>query len=144
DKEGFLRTERSLIQTIGCAARHIKGKAILYADKLTDSMIKAIDETDRRRGIQMAYNKLHGITPQPINKKSSNAILSFLDASRRLNAGDLKIVDEHLDELSLEDIPELILLLEKQMKEAAKKMEFEEAAKLRDRIKYLRDKMLGR
>ncbi|MFM8004280.1 MAG: UvrB/UvrC motif-containing protein, partial [Dolichospermum sp.] len=79
-----------------------------------------------------------------INKKSSNAILSFLDASRRLNAGDLKIVDEHLDELSLEDIPELILLLEKQMKEAAKKMEFEEAAKLRDRIKYLRDKMLGR
>ncbi|MFM9158927.1 MAG: UvrB/UvrC motif-containing protein, partial [Dolichospermum sp.] len=64
--------------------------------------------------------------------------------SRRLNAGDLKIVDEHLDELSLEDIPELILLLEKQMKEAAKKMEFEEAAKLRDRIKYLRDKMLGR
>ncbi|MFM5888081.1 MAG: excinuclease ABC subunit UvrB [Dolichospermum sp.] len=144
DKEGFLRTERSLIQTIGRAARHIKGKAILYADKLTDSMIKAIDETDRRRGIQMAYNKLHGITPQPINKKSSNAILSFLDASRRLNAGDLKIVDEHLDELSLEDIPELILLLEKQMKEAAKKMEFEEAAKLRDRIKYLRDKMLGR
>lgn len=144
DKEGFLRTERSLIQTIGRAARHVKGKAILYADKLTDSMIKAIDETDRRRGIQMAYNKLHGITPQPIKKKSSNAILSFLDASRRLNASDLKIVDEHLDELSLEDIPELIILLEKQMKEAAKKMEFEEAAKLRDRIKHLRDKILGR
>nr|WP_174783527.1 excinuclease ABC subunit UvrB [Dolichospermum sp. UHCC 0259] len=144
DKEGFLRTERSLIQTIGRAARHIRGQAILYADKLTGSMIKAIDETDRRRGIQMAYNKLHGITPQQIIKKQTNSILSFLDASRRLNATDLKMVDEHLDELSLEDIPELITLLEKQMKEAAKKMEFEEAAKLRDRIKHLRDKMLGR
>jgi excinuclease ABC subunit B len=144
DKEGFLRTERSLIQTIGRAARHIRGKAILYADKMTGSMIKAIDETDRRRGIQTAYNKLHGITPQPIIKKSTNSILSFLDASRRLNATDLKMVDEHLDEISLEDIPELITLLEKQMKEAAKKMEFEEAGKLRDRIKHLRDKMLGK
>ncbi len=144
DKEGFLRTERSLIQTIGRAARHVKGKAILYADKMTGSMIKAIDETDRRRGIQTAYNKLHGITPQPIIKKQTNSILSFLDASRRLNATDLKMVDEHLDEISLEDIPELIMLLEKQMKEAAKKMEFEEAGKLRDRIKHLRDKMLGR
>ena len=144
DKEGFLRAERSLIQTIGRAARHINGKAIMYADNLTDSMIKAIEETDRRRGIQMAYNKLHGITPKPIVKKSSNAILSFLDVSRRLNASDLKVVDEHIDEFALEDIPELITVLEKQMKEAAKKMEFEEAAKLRDRIKHLRDKMLGR
>ncbi|PHJ58360.1 excinuclease ABC subunit B [Nostoc linckia z18] len=144
DKEGFLRAERSLIQTIGRAARHVQGQAILYADNLTDSMIKAIDETDRRRGIQMAYNKLHGITPKPITKKSSNAILSFLDVSRRLNATDLKVVEEHLDELPLEQIPELITLLETQMKEAAKKLEFEEAAKLRDRIKHLRDKMLGR
>ncbi len=143
DKEGFLRAERSLIQTIGRAARHVKGQAILYADNLTDSMIKAIDETDRRRGIQTAYNRLHGITPKPIVKKSSNAILSFLDVSRRLNATDLKVVDEHLDELPLEQIPELITLLETQMKEAAKKLEFEEAAKLRDRIKHLRDKMLG-
>ncbi|WP_071190684.1 excinuclease ABC subunit UvrB [Trichormus sp. NMC-1] len=144
DKEGFLRAERSLIQTIGRAARHIRGKAIMYADNLTKSMIKAIDETDRRRGIQIAHNKMHGITPQPIVKKSGNAILSFLDVSRRLNSGDLKVVDDHLDELSLEDIPELITLLEKQMKEAAKKLEFEEAGKLRDRIKHLRDKMLGR
>lgn len=144
DKEGFLRAERSLIQTIGRAARHIRGQAILYADNLTDSMIKAIDETERRRGIQMAYNKMHGITPQPIVKKSSNAILSFLDISRRLNATDLKVVDEHIDELPLEQIPELIGKLEEQMKEAAKKLEFEEAAKLRDRIKHLRDKMLGR
>lgn len=144
DKEGFLRTERSLIQTIGRAARHIQGQAILYADNMTGSMIKAIDETDRRRGIQTAHNRLHGITPQPIVKKSSNAILAFLDVSRRLNATDLKIVDEHLDELPLEQIPGLITVLEAQMKEAAKKLEFEEAGKLRDRIKHLRDKMLGR
>ncbi|MEH1940012.1 MAG: excinuclease ABC subunit UvrB [Nostoc sp.] len=144
DKEGFLRTERSLIQTIGRAARHVQGQAILYADNMTGSMIKAIDETDRRRGIQTAHNRLHGITPQPIVKKSSNAILAFLDVSRRLNATDLKVVDEHIDELPLEQIPGLITLLEAQMKEAAKKLEFEEAAKLRDRIKHLRDKMLGR
>ncbi|MDZ8053191.1 MAG: excinuclease ABC subunit UvrB [Aulosira sp. ZfuVER01] len=143
DKEGFLRAERSLIQTIGRAARHIKGQAIMYADNLTDSMIKAIEETDRRRGIQMAYNKMHGITPQPIVKKSSNAILSFLEVSRRLNATELKVVDEHIDELPLEDIPDLIAKLEAQMKEAAKQLEFEEAAKLRDRIKHLRDKLLG-
>ncbi|MBD2345316.1 excinuclease ABC subunit UvrB [Anabaena subtropica] len=144
DKEGFLRAERSLIQTIGRAARHIRGQAILYADNLTDSMIKAIEETDRRRNIQMAYNKLHGITPQPIIKKSGNAILSFLEVSRRLNATDLKIVEEHIDELPLEEIPNLIDKLEAQMKEASKKLEFEEAAKLRDRIKQLRDKLVGR
>ncbi len=143
DKEGFLRAERSLIQTIGRAARHVRGQAILYADRLTDSMVKAIDETDRRRGIQIAYNRMHGITPQSIVKKSSNAILSFLEVSRRLNGNDLKVVDEHIDELPLEQIPELIGKLEEQMKAAAKKLEFEEAAKLRDRIKNLRDKMLG-
>jgi excinuclease ABC subunit B len=144
DKEGFLRAERSLIQTIGRAARHVRGQAIMYADNLTDSMIKAIEETERRRGIQMAYNKMHGITPQPIVNKSSNAILSFLEVSRRLNAQELETVDQHLDELPLENIPELITQLEAQMKEAAKKLEFEEAAKLRDRIKHLRDKLVGR
>lgn len=144
DKEGFLRSERSLIQTIGRAARHVRGQAILYGDNLTDSMIKAIDETDRRRGIQLAYNKMHGITPQSIAKKSSkNAILAFLDVSRRLNSQQLEAVYEQVDELSLEEIPELIGQLELQMKEAAKKMEFEEAAKFRDRIKHLRDKLLG-
>ena len=116
----------------------------MYADNLTNSMVKAIEETDRRRGIQIAYNKMHGITPQTIVKKSNNAILSFLDLSRRLHGNDLEVVDEHINELPLEDIPELITVLEKQMKAAAKKMEFEEAAKLRDRIKNLRDKMLGR
>lgn len=144
DKEGFLRAERSLIQTIGRAARHIRGQAILYADNMTKSMIKAIEETERRRKIQIAHNQKHGITPQPIVKRSSNAILSFLDVSRRLNSSDLQIVDEHIDELPLEQIPDLVIQLEAQMKEAAKKLEFEEAAKLRDRIKHLRDKMLGR
>ncbi|AFY53000.1 Excinuclease ABC subunit B [Rivularia sp. PCC 7116] len=145
DKEGFLRAERSLIQTIGRAARHIRGQAILYADKMTDSMIKAIDETERRRGIQTAYNKMHNITPQPIvKKKSSNAILSFLEVSRRLNAQDLQVVDEHVDEIPLEDIPQLVNNLEAQMKDAAKNLQFEEAAKFRDRIKQLRDKLVGR
>ncbi|MGB3207292.1 MAG: excinuclease ABC subunit UvrB [Crinalium sp.] len=144
DKEGFLRAERSLIQTIGRAARHVRGQAILYADNLTDSMIKAIDETDRRRGIQFAYNRMHNITPQSIAKKSGNSILAFLDVSRRLNSQQLETVFEQADDLSLEQIPQLITQLEAQMKDAAKKLEFEEAAKLRDRIKHLRDKMLGR
>jgi excinuclease ABC subunit B len=145
DKEGFLRAERSLIQTVGRAARHIRGQAIMYADNLTNSMLKAIDETERRRGIQMAHNKMHGITPQPIaKKKSSNAILSFLEVSRRLNSQELQIVEEHLDEIPLETIPDLITKLEAQMKDAAKNLEFEEAAKLRDKIKSLRDKLVGR
>ena len=144
DKEGFLRAERSLIQTIGRAARHVRGQAILYADNLTDSMVKAIDETDRRRGIQFAYNRMHNITPQSIAKKSGNSILAFLDVSRRLNSQQLETVFEQADDLSLEQIPQLITQLEAQMKDAAKKLEFEEAAKLRDRIKHLRDKMLGR
>ena len=143
DKEGFLRAARSLIQTIGRAARHVRGQAIMYADNLTGSMIKAIEETDRRRGIQMAYNRMHGITPQPIIKKSNNSILSFLEVSRRLNGQQLE-TSALVDDLSLEQIPELISQLEGQMKESAKNLEFEEAAKYRDRIKHLRDKLLGR
>ncbi|RUS99190.1 UvrABC system protein B [Dulcicalothrix desertica PCC 7102] len=145
DKEGFLRAERSLIQTVGRAARHIRGQAIMYADNLTNSMLKTIEETERRRGIQMAHNKMHGITPQPIaKKKSSNAILSFLEVSRRLNSQELQIVEEHIDEIPLESIPDLITKLEAQMKDAAKNLEFEEAAKFRDKIKTLRDKLVGR
>ncbi|MEW6494686.1 MAG: excinuclease ABC subunit UvrB [Cyanobacteriota bacterium] len=143
DKEGFLRAERSLIQTIGRAARHVRGQAIMYADNLTNSMAKAIEETERRRAIQLEYNEKHGITPQSIVKKSSNAILAFLDVSRRLNSQQLEEVYEQADDLPLEQIPEVITQLEAQMKEAAKKLEFEEAAKYRDRIKHLRDKLLG-
>lgn len=143
DKEGFLRAARSLIQTIGRAARHVRGQAIMYADNLTDSMIKAIDETERRRGIQLAYNKMHGITPQPIVSRSGNSILAFLAVSRRLNAQQLEEVYQQADDLSLEEIPQLITQLEAQMKDAAKNLEFEEAAKYRDQIKHLRDKLVG-
>ena len=143
DKEGFLRAERSLIQTIGRAARHVQGQAILYADNFTDSMAKAISETERRRAIQLAYNEKHGITPQPIVKHSGNAILSFLAISRRLNAVELETAYEQIDELPLEEIPDLITQLEAEMKTAAKELEFETAAKYRDRIKHLRDKLVG-
>jgi excinuclease ABC subunit B len=143
DKEGFLRSTRSLIQTIGRAARHIRGQAILYADNLTDSMIAAIDETERRRGIQMAHNKLNNITPQSIVKSGSNSILQFLDLSRRLNAQQIETVIAHADELTLEQIPDAIVQLEAEMKTAAKDLEFEKAANLRDRIKQLRSKLVG-
>ncbi|MEB3309678.1 MAG: excinuclease ABC subunit UvrB [Snowella sp.] len=143
DKEGFLRSERSLIQTIGRAARHINGQAILYADNLTDSMLRAIEETERRRAIQQEYNEKNGIQPQAIQSRASNAILSFLDISRRLNAQQLEEVYEQADDLPLEQIPNVIHQLEDQMKEAAKKLEFEEAAKFRDRIQQFRDRLLG-
>jgi excinuclease ABC subunit B len=144
DKEGFLRAERSLIQTIGRAARHVQGQAILYGDNLTDSMARAIEETERRRVIQQQYNQENGITPHAIIRRKSNAILSFLEVSRRLNVQELEAVYEQKDDLALENIPELIGQLEKQMKEAAKNLEFEAAAKYRDRIKTLRDQLLGK
>ena len=146
DKEGFLRAERSLIQTIGRAARHIEGKALLYADNLTDSMAKAISETERRRAIQHAYNIKHGITPTPAGKRAGNAILAFLEVSRRLNDEQLEeAVDqaEH-NAVPLDALPELIQQLEEKMKAAAKNLEFEEAANLRDRIKGLRQKLVGK
>jgi excinuclease ABC subunit B len=143
DKEGFLRAERSLIQTIGRAARHVRGQAILYADTLTESMEKAIFETERRRAIQLAYNEKHGITPQPVKNSADNAILAFLEVSRRLNTQELETAYEQADDLPLETVPELITQLEAQMQEAAKNLEFEEAAQYRDRIKHLRAKLLG-
>lgn len=144
DKEGYLRAERSLIQTIGRAARHVNGQAILYGDNLTASMAKAISETGGRRTIQMEYNETHGITPQPIVKKQNNSILAFLEVSRRLKAEELDLVYEHASDIPMENIPELIGQLEAQMKDAAKKLEFEKAGEYRDRIKHLRDKLLGR
>lgn len=144
DKEGFLRSTSSIIQTIGRAARHIQGQAILYADNLTDSMARAIEETERRRNIQIAYNKRHNITPKPIIKNEENSILAYLDISRRLNSEQLEEVYEKSYDLPLEKIPALIEQLEAKMKQAAKDLEFEEAAKYRDRILKLRDRLLGR
>jgi excinuclease ABC subunit B len=146
DKEGFLRAERSLIQTIGRAARHIEGVALLYADNLTASMAKAISETERRRAIQHTYNENHGITPSPAGKRAGNAILSFLAVSRRLNDEQLDEAVEQAahNEVPLDSLPELITQLEDRMKAAAKNLEYEEAANLRDRIKNLRQKLVGR
>ena len=144
DKEGFLRAQRSLIQTIGRAARHVEGKAILYADNMTESMEKAISETERRRAIQTEHNRQNGITPTALIRRQSNSILSFLDVSRRLNAEELEQAVSHSDELALEDIPALIGQLEAKMKEAAKELKFEEASEFRDRIKHLRDRLLGK
>ena len=146
DKEGFLRAERSLIQTIGRAARHVEGVALLYADNLTDSMARAISETERRRAIQHAYNEANGITPMPAGKRAGNSILAFLEVSRRLNDEQLEQATEQAEqnEVPLESLPELITQLEDRMKTAAKNLEFEEAANLRDRIKNLRQKLVGR
>ncbi len=154
DKEGFLRAERSLIQTIGRAARHVEGVALLYADNFTDSMKRAISETDRRRTIQKKYNQVNGITPKPAGKKIENSILSFLELSRKIDAGGLSkdlinIVNNKTDEILsssdnqclLEELPDLIEKLEIKMKDAAKELNFEEAANLRDRIKKLRQKL---
>ena len=147
DKEGFLRAERSLIQTIGRAARHVEGVALLYADNLTDSMAKAITETERRRSIQMAYNEKHGVTPRAAGSKSThNPILAFLEVSRKLNDDQLDQAVEQAqqDAVPLENLPELITQLEEKMKGAAAKLDFEEAANLRDRIKQLRQKLVGK
>ena len=146
DKEGFLRAERSLIQTIGRAARHVEGKALLYANNLTDSMAKAISETERRRAIQHTYNQRHGITPQPAGKRAGNAILSFLALSRRLNDDQLEQASEQAshNQVPLEALPELIHQLEDRMKAAAKSLEYEQAASLRDTIKNLRQKLVGK
>ncbi len=154
DKEGFLRAERSLIQTIGRAARHVEGVALLYADNFTDSMKRAIFETERRRNIQKKYNQVNGITPKPAGKKIENSILSFLELSRKLDSGGLSkdllnIVNNKTDAILnssdhqclLEELPDLIDKLEIKMKDAAKELNFEEAANLRDRIKKLRQKL---
>ena len=137
DKEGFLRSSGSLIQTIGRAARHINGRAILYADKITDSMRQAMGETDRRRTVQHAYNEEHGITPQSIVRQIDMSLAKILKA----DYADLEEEIETMPEFqSQEQLDAYITKLETEMREAAKKFEFEKAAKLRDSIKELRTK----
>ena len=129
DKEGFLRSERSLIQTIGRAARNVEGRVIMYADSLTQAMEKAISETNRRRKIQMEYNKEHGITPQSIKKKIRDDIKATIieDEKAKYDIGENKSIDDVIDELTT------------QMLKHAEEMEFEEAASLRDEIKRLEE-----
>ncbi len=137
DKEGFLRSETSLIQTIGRAARNACGEVIMYADKITDSMQKAIDETERRREIQLAHNKKYGIIPQTIKKPIENNLLSLVASYRDLE----DIVAEEMVDLGVEkkDLPKLIDKLEKDMHKAAKILDFERAAEIRDKLKKLRE-----
>jgi excinuclease ABC subunit B len=137
DKEGFLRSSGSLIQTIGRAARHVSGRAILYADKMTDSMKQAIGETDRRRAVQRDYNEEHGIVPQSIVRSIDMSLAKILQAEY----ADLAEESEEMPEFqSQEELNGYIAKLEAEMREAAKKFEFEKAAKLRDTIKELRTK----
>ena len=137
DKEGFLRSQGSLIQTIGRAARNINGRAILYADKMTDSMRRALDETDRRRVIQQAYNEENGITPESILRPIDMSLAQILKAEY----ADLTEQDETTPEFrSQQELDAFVAKLEIEMREAAKKFEFEKAAKLRDRVKELKTK----
>ncbi|MEQ1822003.1 MAG: excinuclease ABC subunit UvrB [Fimbriimonadaceae bacterium] len=140
DKEGFLRSETSLIQTIGRAARNVGGKVILYADNITGSMERAIGETNRRRAVQQAYNDAHGITPKTVLKEVRETVRSY-EAVKDIAA---QYSDEALGDgpIRLEDIPVLITSLERDMKDLAKAMEFEKAAEIRDQIVGLR-KMMG-
>ncbi len=143
DKEGFLRSERSLIQTIGRAARHINGTAILYADRITDSMKRAIEETDRRRNKQLAFNVEHGITPRGIVKRIKDIIdgVYDIDAERALiqSAED----QAHYDGMSERDLARELKKLEKLMLEHAKNLEFEKAAMVRDQLAQVRTKAFG-
>ncbi|HQT82032.1 MAG: excinuclease ABC subunit B [Ferrovum sp. 37-45-19] len=142
DKEGFLRSERSLIQTIGRAARHLNGTAILYADRITDSMKKAMDETHRRRELQIAFNTKHGITPKGVTKKIKDIIEGIYDPEVASSLYEEIKQKQHLDSLNDKELNQRLKDLEKQMLNAAKNLEFEKAAKCRDEIKAIKDFML--
>jgi excinuclease ABC subunit B len=139
DKEGFLRSERSLIQTCGRAARNVDGRVIFYADEMTSSMARAIQETNRRRNLQKSFNELHGITPESIKKDISDILGSVYEA----DYVDVSTVSEAEEEyLSPDLMLKELKSLRKQMDRAAKKLDFEEAARIRDRIFLLERKEL--
>ena len=140
DKEGFLRNHRSLIQTIGRAARNVSGQVIMYADKITDSMDRAITETRRRREIQMAYNEEHGIEPQTI-RKAINDIMGYV--TDEVGGTTAEQVNKELAELSREEVLRIISSMEDDMAAASRDMDFEEAARLRDQVVKLRASVEG-
>jgi excinuclease ABC subunit B len=143
DKEGFLRSGRSLIQTIGRAARHINGSAILYADQMTDSMRAAIDETERRRAKQLAHNLAHGIEPKGISKRIKDLIDGVYDVTEARETRKAAKEEEKVEGLSEKQLDQRIRKLEKEMLEAARNLEFERAAHLRDELKALRDRLMA-
>jgi excinuclease ABC subunit B len=139
DKEGFLRSRDSLIQTIGRAARHLSGMAILYADRVTESMRQALDETNRRREKQLRYNRKHGITPESIMKPVDTGLIAMVEADYL----DLAPEQEEIEVTSPDEIEAHILKLQEKMREAARDFEFEAAARLRDRIKALKEREMS-
>lgn len=143
DKEGFLRAERSLIQTIGRAARNLNGKAILYADKMTDSMKKAIDETERRRAKQIAHNEAHGITPRSIQKQIRDLIDGVYSEKASKEQEKQELQRAMVEDMSEKDISKRIKQLEKQMLEHARNLEFEKAARVRDQLAVLKEQAFG-
>jgi len=145
DKEGFLRSERSLIQTIGRAARHINGKAILYADKITGSMRRAMDETDRRRETQLAYNKQHGITPTSIKKAVTDILEGALGPGRASGRAFDRVAEELVQygRLTPKQLEQKVKQLEQQMYTHARDLEFEEAGRIRDQIHHIQAGNLG-
>ncbi len=144
DKEGFLRSERSLIQTIGRAARNVQGRAILYADRITDSMRRAMDETERRRAKQMAFNAEHGITPRSVVKQVRDLIDGvYSEKASKAAAQQQELQRGWAEDMSEKDLAKEIKRLEKSMLEHAKNLEFEQAARARDQLAALREKVLG-
>ena len=143
DKEGFLRAERSLIQTIGRAARNVNGRAILYADKVTESMRRAIDETERRRNKQITHNLSMGITPRTINKKIKELIDGVYSEKSDKGASKDALRSAEVESLSEKDLGKRIKQLEKQMLEHARNLEFEKAARVRDQLALLREQAFG-
>ena len=151
DKEGFLRSERSLVQTVGRAARNVNGKVIMYADKITESMRRTIEETERRRLVQMKYNQEHGITPQT-SIRSTESVFDHKDKSalervtnpyqRRENEMSIA-ADPVMQYMSKEGVKKAIENTKMQMLKAAKEMDFMEAARLRDEMNQLEDKLKG-
>lgn len=140
DKEGFLRSERALVQTVGRAARNVNGRVIMYADKMTNSMQRTIDETERRRGVQEEHNKKHGITPTAIKKNSDNSPYQF---ENNLEKVDTIAAEEEVSYLTQNQVESNIKMTQKAMEKAAKEFDFVEAAKLRDHLKLLKKQVVS-